>query len=76
MKTELNTSQADAFCKRVKPMLRFLYLCRRRLDTLGFDRKSCLYAAVDQAYSAVHRLHVELHYGSIGHGVGHPLKEE
>ncbi len=76
METRLTMSQAGAFCQRVRPMLRFLFLCRKRLDARGFDPKSKLYAAVANAYDAMHGLHIELHYESIAHGVARPPNEE
>jgi hypothetical protein len=76
MKRELTTSQAAAFRERIAPMLRFLYRCRKRLDTGGFDPKSKIYTVVTDAYDAIHSLHIELHYQSIAHGVGVPPNEE
>jgi hypothetical protein len=49
METRLTTSQSDAFCQRVRPMPRSLYLCRKRLEARGFDPKSKLYVAVANA---------------------------
>jgi hypothetical protein len=60
MQTRLTTIQADAFCQRVRPMLRSLYLGRKRLEARGFDPKSKLYAAVANAQDAMHSLHMEL----------------
>jgi hypothetical protein len=40
MESRLTTSQADAFCQRVRPMLRSLYLGRKRLEAREFDPKS------------------------------------
>jgi hypothetical protein len=76
MTTRLTKAQAAAFCQRVRPMLRFLYLCRKRLDTRGFDPHGKLFTIVDKAYNAVHSLHVELHYQSIDHGVAAPRIDE
>jgi hypothetical protein len=50
-------------------MLYFLFRCRRRLDARGFDQKSAIYQAVDKAYSAMHELHITLHYHACGRGV-------
>ena len=68
MWAKLTQKQAEAFIQRIRPMLRFLHLCRKRLDARGFDSKSTLYAAVAKAYDAVHGLHVELHYLSVRRG--------
>jgi hypothetical protein len=76
MKTRLTTRQAEAFCARVKPMLRFLCKCRARLEALGFDPNSRLYMTVAKAHDALTSLHMELHYESIGHGVGKAPTEE
>jgi hypothetical protein len=75
MWAKLTQAQAAAFVQRVRPMLRFLHACRKRLDTRGFDPKSTFYAAVAKAYDAVHALHVELHYMSVQRGVGKPHEQ-
>jgi hypothetical protein len=72
MKSQLTPVQAAAFRDRIRSMLRFLSLCRQRLDTAGYDPNGPLYAAVARAYEAIHALHMELHYQSIPHGVGRP----
>jgi hypothetical protein len=71
----LTPKQADALRDRIRPMLHFLFRCRRRLDALGFDEKSAIYQAIDKAYCAMHDLHMKLHYESCGHGVGKPPDE-
>jgi hypothetical protein len=76
MKTRLTAQHAEAFCVRVKPMLRLLCRCRTRLEALGFDPESRLYMTVAKAHDALVSLHMELHYESIGHGVGKPPTEE
>jgi hypothetical protein len=50
----LTTKQAEAPRDRIRPMLHFLYLCRRRLDARGFDDKGLIYRAIDKAYCAMH----------------------
>src|SRR5262245_54575810 len=67
---QLTTAQAGAFAERLRPMLRFLWHCKNRLDSRGFDSKSELYRSVNKAYDAIHSLHVELHYQSCDHGFG------
>ena len=57
-------------------MLRFLLLCKRRLDARGFDPKSTLYQTLSNVYNALHHLHMDLHYRSCGHGVGRSPDEE
>jgi hypothetical protein len=71
----LTTKQAKALRDRIRPMLHFVLRCLRRLDALGFDRKGAIYQAVDQAYCALHELHIKLHYESCGHGVGGSSEE-
>jgi hypothetical protein len=61
--------------QRIRPMLRFLYLCRKRLDARGFDPKSTLYAAGAKAFDSLQGLFVELHYLSVERGVGKPNGE-
>jgi hypothetical protein len=53
-------------------MLRFLLLCKRRLDERGFDPRSKFYQSVCTAYDAMHTLHLELHYESCGRVVRRP----
>ena len=72
----LTTQQADALRDRIRPMLHFLYRCRRRLDALGFDEKGVVYRAIDKAYCAMHELHMTLHYESCGRGVGRESQEQ
>jgi hypothetical protein len=72
----LTTKQAEALRDRIRPMLHFLYKCRRRLDTLGFDAKGPVYQVIDKAYCAMHDLHMKLHYESCGRGVGRPSDEQ
>jgi hypothetical protein len=76
MKTQLTTSQAAKFAERIRPVLRFLCLCRKRLDAAGYDPSSSFYTAVSQAYDAVYALHIELHYQSISQGIGRPPKDD
>jgi hypothetical protein len=74
--TRLTREQAEAFPNKIRPMLHFLLLCRRRMDTRGFDQNSRLYTLVDKAHSALQSLFVELHYISCGSGVGEPPEKE
>jgi hypothetical protein len=67
---QLTTKQADAFRNKIRPMLYLLFRCRRRLDAPGFDQKGSIDEAVDKAYSAMHELHITLHYHLCGRGVG------
>jgi hypothetical protein len=71
----LTTKQAEALRDRIRPMVSFLHRCLRRLDARGFDDKGVIYQAIDKAYCALHKLHIELHYESCGHGVGETSEE-
>ncbi len=66
----LTPKQAEALQNRIRPMLSFLYRCRRRLDVRGFDAKSEVYREIDKAHCAMHSLHVTLIYEACGRGVG------
>jgi hypothetical protein len=72
MWAKLTQKQAEAFMFRIRPTLRFMHLCRKRLDARGFDPKSTLYAAVAKAFDSLHGLFVGLHYLSVERGVGKP----
>jgi hypothetical protein len=74
--TRLTRKHAEPFRDKIQPMLRFLLLCKRRMDARGFDPKSRLYTIVDSAHSALQSLFVELHYLSCGHGVGERPDQE
>jgi hypothetical protein len=74
--TRLTREQAEAFRNKIRPILHFLLLCRRRMNTRGFDQNSRLYMLVDKAHSALQSLFVELHYISCGSGVGEPPEKE
>jgi hypothetical protein len=72
MKNDLTPEQAGALGERIVPILRFLSLCRKRLDSGGYDTHSQLYALIVQAHEAIHSLRIHLHYRSIEHGVAKP----
>ena len=76
MKTKLSTRQVEAFAARARPLQRLMCRCRARLEALGFDQNSPLYLAVARAHDALTSLWMELHYQSIGHGVGERPDEE
>jgi hypothetical protein len=48
----LSRRQAHATRDRIRPMMEFLYRCRRRMEQLGFDRNGAIYRSIDQAYTA------------------------
>lgn len=66
----LTRKQAEALQDRIRPMLSFLYRCRRRLEILDFREDSEIFQSVDKAHRALHSLHVTLIYESCGRGVG------
>jgi len=72
----LTIKQAEALRDRIRPMLHFLFRCRRRVDALGFDQKGAVYQAIDKAYCAMHDLHMKLHYESCGPVVGRPSEDQ
>jgi len=72
----LTTKQAEALRDKIRPMLHFLHRCRQRLDALGFDEKGVIYQSIDKAYSAMHALHMTLHYESCSRGVGRPSEQQ
>ncbi len=72
----LTTKQAEAVRDRIRPMVYFLYRCRRRLDVRGFDKKGAIYQVIDNAYCAMHDLHMKLHYESCGPVVGRAPEEQ
>jgi hypothetical protein len=56
----LTPAQADALRDRIQPMVEFIFRCRHRLETLGFDRDGAIYQANDKAYGAFHELRTTL----------------
>jgi hypothetical protein len=72
----LTTRQAAALRDRVMPMLRFLLLCRRRLDVLGFDSSHPIYRAIDTAHCAVQDLYIVSHREAVGQNVPAAMEEQ
>jgi hypothetical protein len=68
-RARLTATQAEAFRNKIRPMLFFLYRCRGRLDSRGFDQRSTTYQAVAKAYDTMHELHMKLHCAACGRGV-------
>ena len=67
---EVETWQAKKVKKPIGEQFRYLHRLKTRLEKVGFLVTDPLDQNVKKAYDAVHPLHVELHYLSIGHGVG------
>jgi hypothetical protein len=71
---ELTREQADALKQKLRPMLRYLVRLKRRMTYKQFPPGDSLLRAVLRAESAMHELHVEVHYLSCGDVVGRPAK--
>ena len=54
--------QAKKLSRGLYPVQNYLYRLRRRMEQVGFPRSAPLYALVDAAYDAVHRLNIHVHY--------------
>lgn len=51
---------------------RFLNRLQARMERLGFTPQDPLYQATARALDGTHAMSVQLHYLSVGHGVGKP----
>jgi hypothetical protein len=63
--------QAKALNTAIQPKLAYLFRLRERMTKAGFPPNDKLYRLVENAYDAMHRLFIELHYLSCD-GVGRP----
>jgi hypothetical protein len=61
--------QAEKIGRAIHPALGYLYRLRRRMEQT-LDPKDPLFLLVCQAYDAMHRLSVDLHYRSCGSVAG------
>jgi hypothetical protein len=59
---DLSREQIDRLSQQIGPMLRYLHQLQGRMDKVGFVPSDKLYRLVGEAFDAVHRLSVELHY--------------
>jgi hypothetical protein len=58
------------------PMLRYLLLCRRRLDALGFDHNHPIYRAIDTAYVAIQDLYIVAHREAVANDAGRAMEQQ
>ena len=73
---KLTREQAEAFGRRIRPTVAFLYGAKERREKLGFTPSTELYQKVDKAHKALFFLSVELHYMSVGSGVWEASDED
>ena len=71
----IKKSQAKIISSALFPGMNYLYRLRERMQKVGFPHDDKLYLLVSNAYDAMHRLSVEVHYLSCD-GVGNPPKKE
>jgi len=72
----LTPSQARIIGKSLYRQLNYLYRLKTRMAAVGFPPKDPLYLMVCDAYDALHRLSVEIHYMSCSSGAGRPPSKE
>ena len=73
----LTPDQAGKLVNAVRPMGHYLFRLVERMNVTGLrQRDPTLYRLVREAEVAIHRLWVELHYQSCGHGVGRSGERE
>jgi hypothetical protein len=69
----LTPDQARKIHDALGPTVGYLWRLVERMNRTGLDvRDPDLYRRVTAALDAMHALTVELHYPSVGHGVGRP----
>jgi hypothetical protein len=69
----LTPDQARKIHDALGPATGYLWRLVERMNRTGLDvRDPDLYRRVTTALDAMHSLTVELHYQSVGHGVGRP----
>jgi hypothetical protein len=73
---DLKPWQAQFIGKSLGRHLNYFYRLTRRMEKVGFLPCDPHFLSVCQAYDAVHRLFVELHYLSCTGGVGRSPKNE
>lgn len=66
---ELTTKQATQINERIWPTLGYLYRMRERMIKLRVPHDDPLYVKVEDAYCAMHKLCIDLHYQSCESGV-------
>ncbi len=73
---KLTTAQARLLSQALFPHVNYLFRLKTRMERAGFPPRDPLYVLVCDAYDAMHRLSVEIHYLSCEGGVGRIRKEE
>jgi hypothetical protein len=74
---DITPAQAAAIGKIIGQHLRYLGKLQRRMNQVGFLPADPLFRDVAEAYDAIHKLNVSLHYLSCSSGVGRsPRKPE
>ena len=68
-RSDVTKGQAKKLSQGLYPVQNYLYRLRRRMEQVGFPLTDPLYALVDAAYDAVHRLRIHVHYTTCD-GVG------
>ena len=74
-RSDVKKSQAKTISTALFPHMNYLFRLRKRMEEVGFPHNDKLYLLVCNAYDAMHRLSVEIHYLSCD-GVGNPPKKE
>jgi hypothetical protein len=59
---DVTKEQAKKLSQGLYPVQNYLYRFRRRMEQVGIPLTDPLFALVDAAYVAVHRLSVHVHY--------------
>ena len=73
---QLKRWQAERMHRALAPGLRYLGRLKSRMEQVGFLPNDPLFLLVRQAYDAMHRLSIDLHYRSCAGGVGERRKKE
>jgi hypothetical protein len=73
---DLTPEQAGTLYRGLVGGMTYLLRLRTRMEKTGFKPDDPVYRLVCQAYDAMHRLSIDLHYRSCKSGVGRPSKDE
>jgi hypothetical protein len=73
---DLTREQAEALKAKLTPILNYLGRLQQRMIRRGFPPIDPLLCDVCRAHDAIHALRMNLHYLSVGHGVGRPERSE
>jgi len=68
--SDLTPDQAAIVSKSIRRLLNYLYRLKSQMEKVGFKPCEPLFRDVCEAYDAVHKLSVTLHYLSCSTGVG------